>query len=128
MVTIFYGVYLLLSVADDLGYSGPSYEKLIIKVFKTPKIIVVSELMMVFLQIFKVVGHNLFIVKVVEFLLCHQGNTDYCFDRRYYVLASFLLSAPTYLVMNISFYSYISLFSVISVNALIVALIFVSAH
>lgn len=122
LIAIFYGTFLLMAVADDLGYRGPSYEKLLIMVFKNDKILGFAKTMMVLLQLFKVVGHNLFIIKVVEFLFCKQGSLTFCKPRQVYVLVSFLLSAPTYLVMNISFYSYISLFSVLSVNSLIICL------
>ena len=128
LIAIFYGAYLLISVADDLGYTGPSYEKLIVKVFHSKSWVLFAQIMMVLLQIFKVVGHNLFIVKVIEFFLCHLELTKYCVPRPYYVLVSFLLSAPTYLVMNISFYSYISALSVITVNALMIALYWSSGH
>jgi len=128
LLAVFYGVYLIIEVADDLDYKGPSYEKLIVIVMKSPTVVNISKVMLVLLQVFKVVGHNLFIVEVLVHIFCRQGfPAKYCHSREFYVICSFIISAPTYLILNISFYSYISLGSVVSVTALIAALIYSSA-
>lgn len=126
---VFYGVYLLLSVADDLGYKGPSYEKLIRLVMKKKWIVNLAKVMMILLQLFKVVGNNIFIVEVMVHIFCNQGfSAQYCKPRSFYVLMSFIISAPTYLILNISFYSYISLGSVLTACAMILALFYQSVH
>lgn len=125
---VFYGMDLLLKVADDLPYTGASYEQLIRKVLRKKWAVVLAQAMLVLLQIFKVAGHNIFIVQTLEHVLCVDIKSNYCMPRPYYVLLSFLFSAPSYLVMNISFYSYISLGSVISVIGLILCMDFSSIY
>lgn len=125
---VFYGMDLLIKVADDLGYHGASYEQLIRKVLRKRWAVVLAQAMLVLLQIFKVVGHNIFIVQTLEHILCTDIKSQYCMPRPYYVLLSFLFSAPSYLVMNISFYSYISLGSVVSVIGLILCMDFSSIY
>lgn len=125
---VFYGMDLLLKVADDLPYTGASYEQLIRKVLRKKWAVVLAQAMLVLLQIFKVVGHNIFIVQTLEHVLCVGIKSNYCMPRPYYVLLSFLFSAPSYLVMNISFYSYISLGSVVSVIGLILCMDFSSIY
>ena len=116
-------------MADDLGYKGPSYEKLIRLVMKKKWIVNLAKVMMILLQLFKVVGNNIFIVEVMVHIFCNQGfSAQYCKPRSFYVLMSFIISAPTYLILNISFYSYISLGSVISACAMIVALSYQSIY
>jgi amino acid permease len=125
---VFHGMDLLLKVADDLPYTGASYEQLIRKVLHKKWAVLLAQVMLVLLQIFKVVGHNIFIVQTLEHIMCKEIKSQYCMPRPYYVVISFLFSAPSYLVMNISFYSYISLASVVSVISLILCLDFSSIY
>jgi len=129
LITNLYGTHMLLSVADRLGYYGASYDKLMVFVFNKKWLMYLVRAMMVISQILGVIGNNLFIIEVLLFIFCQQGLPDqYCKPRWVYVVMSFVISAPTYLIQHLSCYAYVSLASAITACCIMAVLALQSSH
>lgn len=113
LVTVFvlYGIYLLVKVADDINYTGNSYEKLIYLVMKEKWIKGFAEWMLVALQLVVCVGGILFSVKLLNFSMCLGKVDALCDNTRLITLIAFLISVPTYFVKDFRFFSNLTLMS-----------------
>lgn len=78
-------------------------------------------------QLVSIIGINLFIIDVLVSVCCYQGlPAEYCKPRWFFVLMPLIFSAPSYLILNLSCYAYLSLVSIIAACVMIIALSFES--
>ena len=123
VATTLYGTHMLLAVADSLGYYGSSYDKMLAFVFKKRWPMHVVKVVIVISQMLGAIGNNLFIIDMLVYVFCEQGFfSQFCKPRLVYVLASFILSAPIYLIINLKYFSYVSLISTLVASIILLML------
>jgi Transmembrane amino acid transporter protein len=104
-IFVLYGINLLVQVTDDIGYTGSSYGKIIQIVVKDRWIIRLSEFMMAAMQIVICIGGVLFATKLVNFSMCVGKFEMLCNHNHLIAMLSFVISAPTYFVKDLKFFS-----------------------
>ena len=123
VATTLYGTHMLLAVADSLGYYGSSYDKMLAFVFKKRWPMHVVKVVIVISEMLGAIGNNLFIIDMLVYVFCEQGFfSQFCKPRLVYVLTSFILSAPIYLIINLKYFSYVSLISTLVASIILLML------
>ena len=121
LVTAFvlYGIHLLVEVANDLNYTGNSYEKVIHLVLKERWVINFAAAMIVALQFVVCIGGILFSVKLLNYSMCLGKVDALCDNTRLITLIAFLISIPTYFVKDFKYFSNLTMMSTAMVIILV---------
>lgn len=127
-VSVVYGMFLLLDVAEDIQYEGNSYQKIIYLVSKSNIVVNVSISMMCVMQIMVSVGSCLFVIEVMNHIFCDIPVTEFCNQKIILTLIAFAVSAPTFFIKNLKIYSTIAFASTFTVLVLIGSLVFSSTQ
>jgi len=84
--------------------------------------------MMATMQILVCVGNCLFTIEVMDYIFCQNGIADLCNTKTKLTIFALLISAPTYFIKNLRFYSHLSLLSTVMVLLLVTTITYHSVE
>lgn len=120
--SIIIGIAMLNKTADDIKYTGGSYENLMRMVLGKSAYYLTRWVLSVN-QICTCIANIMFCVNFLDFIFCQHNIQSLCGERWLYTIYAFILSCPIIFITNLKYFSNVSFLAITSILTAIIAII-----